>query len=183
MAKHNNSNETKLTAFPPIVSHGARVLILGSMPSASSLAAGQYYAHPRNHFWTILNTLFDINMELSYDEYCRRLTAQYIAVWDVIASCERNGSLDSSIIETSILVNDFRAFFEQYNTIHSVFFNGTKAEQIYRQYVLPTLPSSIELSYTRLPSSSPANATWSLAKKLKAWEAIKLSCLIQAPVK
>ena len=70
-------------------------------------------------------------------------------------------------------VNDFNTFFAQYSTIHSVFFNGSKAEQVYRKYVLPTLPTHLNLQYHRLPSSSPANATWSLAKKLEAWQIVK----------
>ena len=163
----------KLKAFPPIASANARVLILGSMPSVASLAEYQYYAHPRNHFWIIMGTLFGADLKLSYDNRCRRLTKNHVALWDVIAGCTRRGSLDSNIIEKSIGVNDFNIFFKQYDAIHSVFFNGGKAEQVYRKYVLHTLPAGIALNYLRLPSTSPANATWSLAKKLKAWKIVK----------
>ena len=163
----------KLKAFPPIVSSNAVALILGSMPSTASLADHQYYAHPRNHFWLIMEALFDTDARLCYTNRCHQLTDHRIALWDVIAGCTRRGSLDSNIVEESIEVNDFNAFFEQYTAIHSVFFNGGKAEQIYRKYILPTLPADLNLQYHRLPSSSPANATWSLAEKLKAWQIVK----------
>ena len=165
--------EAKLKAFPPIVSSSAVVLILGSMPSTASLADHQYYAHPRNHFWLIIEALFNINAKLCYADRCHRLTNHRIALWDVIAGCMRRGSLDSNIVEESIQVNDVNAFFKQYTTIHSVFFNGGKAKQIYRKYILHTLPVDLNLEYHRLPSSSPANATWSLAEKLKAWQIVK----------
>ena len=165
--------DTELTAFPPIVSATATVLILGSMPSAASLADYQYYAHPRNHFWIIMDRLFGADKELSYDARCRNLTMNHVALWDVIAQCKRRGSLDSSIIEESICVNNFNAFFKHHKTIHSVFFNGGKAEQVYRKYVLPTLSADIKPNYIKLPSTSPANATWSLADKLKAWQIVK----------
>ena len=170
----NRADETaELKAFPPVVSANARVLILGSMPSAVSLAEYQYYAHPRNHFWVIMDALFEIETSFSYDMRCRRLTENHVALWDAIAGCTRRGSLDSEIIEESICVNDFNAFFNLHDAIHSVFFNGSKAEQVYRKYVLHTLPANLALSYLRLPSTSPANATWSLAKKLKAWKIVK----------
>ena len=163
----------ELKAFPPIASSNARVLILGSMPSSVSLAEYQYYAHPRNHFWVIMDALFGAGTSLSYDMRCRRLTKNHVALWDAIAGCKRRGSLDSEIVEESLRVNDFNAFFKRHDAIHSVFFNGSKAEQVYRKYVLHTLPAGVARSYLRLPSTSPANATWSLAKKLKAWKIVK----------
>ena len=165
--------KAKLKAFPPIVGSNVRILILGSMPSAASLADHQYYAHPRNHFWLITSALFGTDTKLCYADRCRNLNNHHVALWDVIALCTRRGSLDSDIVDKSIEVNDFNTFFEQYSTIHSVFFNGGKAEQVYRKYVLPTLPTDLNLDYHRLPSSSPANATWSLAEKLEAWQIVK----------
>ena len=165
--------KARLRAFPPIVNLNAKVLILGSMPSAASLADHQYYAHPRNHFWLIMSTLFATDVELCYAVRCHNLSEYRIALWDVIAGCTRRGSLDSNIVEESIVVNDFSAFFKRYTTIHSVFFNGGKAEQVYRRYVLHTLAPGLNLEYHKLPSSSPANATWSLAEKLEAWQIVK----------
>ena len=165
--------EARLKAFPPIVNPNAKVLILGSMPSAASLADHQYYAHPRNHFWLIMSTLLSTDANLCYAIRCYNLSKYRIALWDVIAGCTRRGSLDSNIVEESIKVNDLGAFFRRYAEIHSVFFNGGKAEQVYRKYVLHTLATDLNLEYHRLPSSSPANATWSLAEKLEAWRIVK----------
>ena len=165
--------KARLKAFPPIATSNAKILILGSMPSTASLAEHQYYAHPRNHFWPVMSALFGIDLKLCYADRCRNLNDHRIAIWDVIAGCVRCGSLDSDIVEESITVNDFNTFFEQHTAIHSVFFNGSKAEQVYRKYILHTLPTDIDLEYHRLPSSSPANATWSLAEKLKAWQIVK----------
>ena len=175
MEHHCSDTEpaVSLKAFPPIVSTTAKVLILGSMPSAASLRANRYYAHPRNHFWVIMDTLFSDNKNLSYAERCQILIANGIALWDVIAGCKRVGSLDSNIEETSIRINNFNTFFRLHKTVHNVFFNGTKAEQVYGRYVLPTLSTTLNLNYTRLPSTSPANATWTLARKLKAWQIVK----------
>ncbi len=165
--------EARLKAFPPIVTSSAEILILGSMPSTASLADHQYYAHPRNHFWLIMGALFGTDAKRCYADRCRNLSDHRIALWDVIAGCMRCGSLDSDIVEESIRVNDFNTFFNKYTAIHSVFFNGGKAEQVYRKYILHTLPADLNLEYHRLPSSSPANATWSLAEKLKAWQVVK----------
>ncbi|MBC6413909.1 MAG: DNA-deoxyinosine glycosylase [Chromatiales bacterium] len=179
MARCNGDDGTadtqvaQLKAFPPIASNDAEVLILGSMPSVTSLSVQRYYAHPRNHFWMIMDALFGIDKNLCYAQRCRILIGYRIALWDVIDGCRRHGSLDADILEKSIKTNNFNAFFKHHSAIHSVFFNGTKAEQIYGKYVLPTLSANIKLNYTRLPSTSPANATFSLAEKLKAWRLIK----------
>ena len=120
-----------------------------------------------------MDALFATDAGQAYDDRCRNLIANRIALWDVITECRRHGSLDSHIIEESICVNNFVAFFKCHDAIHSVFFNGGKAEQVYRKYVLHTLPTDIKLSYAKLPSTSSANATWSLSRKLKAWGIVK----------
>ncbi len=167
------TTKVRLKAFPAIACPNVKVLILGSMPSAVSLADHQYYAHPRNHFWPIISALFGTDAKLCYADRCRSLNDHHVALWDVIAGCTRRGSLDSDIVDESIEVNDFNTFFKQYTTIHSVFFNGGKAEQVYRKYILPKLSGDLNLEYHKLPSSSPANATWSLAEKLRAWQIVK----------
>ena len=95
-------------SFPPIAADGARVLILGSLPGTRSLADQQYYAQPQNAFWKMMGEFFGAGPELPYAARTERLSASGIALWDVIASAERPGSLDSSIVSRSVVVNDFR---------------------------------------------------------------------------
>ena len=158
-------------SFAPLAAPDATLLILGSMPGEASLQAGEYYAHPRNAFWPIMGQLFGFDASVTYDERVNRLKSAKVAVWDVLASCHRVGSLDSEIDDTSVSVNDFESFFRQHPQIQRVFFNGTKAEHSFRKWVIPTLPG-LDLMLMRLPSTSPANASFSLEKKRKAWEAI-----------
>ena len=163
-----------LSGFPPSANKNARKLILGTMPGAASLEAGQYYAHPRNSFWPIMCRLYGIAVELPYRRRLSALRAHRIALWNVIGVCSRRGSLDASIDEASIVPNDFAAFFAAHPRIIQVYFNGTKAEQAYRKFVLPQLPPRFNyIAYTRLPSTSPANAAWSPARKLAAWRKIR----------
>src|SRR5690349_6164688 len=120
-------------SFPPIARSDARVLVLGSMPGVASLAAGEYYAHPRNAFWPIMGELIGAGPELRYEARVKRVIAQKIAVWDVLKTCFRGGSLDSSIVEDSIVPNDFAGFFAAHNRIEKVCFNGGKAEHAFRR--------------------------------------------------
>lgn len=159
-------------SFPPIANAQARVLILGSMPGKLSLQAQQYYAHPHNAFWPILGELVGAHAELPYQARMQVLKANGIALWDVLKSCTREGSLDSDIDDASIIANDFASFHRTHPDITYVFFNGAKAEDSYRKYVLPSLDSPLQ--YQRLPSTSPAHASLSRAQKLKAWEIVKL---------
>ena len=164
----------RVRSFPPLEDRHARVLVLGSMPGAASLAAGQYYAHPRNHFWPIMGRLFGAGPDLPYAKRVRRLKSCGIAVWDVLESCVRPGSLDADIEESSIAVNDFARFFDAHPGISAVFFNGAKAESAYRRHVLKGLPPpACRLPVHRLPSTSPAHAALSLEGKLAAWEQLR----------
>ena len=143
------------------------------MPGEASLHAGQYYAYPRNAFWPIIEAMFGIAADADYAERCAALVKQGIAVWDVLESCIRNGSLDSAIDASSIVPNDFGGFFAQHPSIEAIYFNGAMAEQSYRRYVLPGLPVPLnEIANTRLPSTSPANASYSFARKLECWRVI-----------
>ncbi|MBE0468738.1 MAG: DNA-deoxyinosine glycosylase [Methyloprofundus sp.] len=152
----------------------ARTLILGSMPSVISLAEQQYYAHPRNAFWPIIAALFNQGGAVDYQRGQQILIEQNIALWDVLKSCTRQGSLDSAIEKNSITVNDFMGFFEAYKGIERVFFNGGTAEKFYKTYVWRSLPVSAQtLRYTKLPSTSPAFAAMSYQAKLAAWAVIK----------
>ena len=157
--------------FPPVAAPDARVLILGSMPGQASLQAGQYYAHQRNAFWRIMGDLLGAGPALPYAQRLEKLTAAGIALWDVIAACERAGSLDADIVGSSVAANDFAAFFAVHRNIAHVFFNGAAAETAFRRHALPGLSAS-HLLLTRLPSTSPAHAARSYADKLAAWSAI-----------
>jgi hypoxanthine-DNA glycosylase len=167
-----------LTGFPPIAAADARVLVLGSMPSAASLARGQYYGHPQNAFWPIMGQLFGAGPELPYDERKAMLVACRVAVWDVLQSCRRAGSLDTAICRDSEQANDFAAFLHEHRQIGAVFFNGQKAEAAFRRHVLARLSAvKLEFHFERLPSTSPAHAGRALEQKLAAWQAVRRAAL------
>jgi hypoxanthine-DNA glycosylase len=162
----------QLRGFPPISRADARILILGSMPSRESLARQQYYAHPRNGFWPILTQLLDIEAA-TYPERTDRVMRKGVAIWDVLKTCSRNGSLDSAIDEESQVTNDFQAFFAHHPHIRAVFFNGAKAESVYRKQVLPGLSGApTKPVLHRLPSTSPAHAGMTLEQKTAAWRVL-----------
>ncbi len=143
--------------------------MLGSMPSEASLAAGQYYAFQHNQFWRIAGELCGFNSCASYAGRKAALRNAGIALWDVVGSCVRKGSLDASIEEDSIRVNDFAAFFATHPAIRRVCFNGRKAESAWRRHVARQLPVSGKLECRLLPSTSPAHAGMSYLQKLEIW--------------
>lgn len=173
MAERKTS-QSLICSFPQIARRDARVLVLGTMPSVASRAKQQYYGHAQKAFWRIMGQLIGAGRELPYDERKRILCARGVAVWDVLKECYREGSLDSSIEVESEAPNDFGSFFRTHRQIRAVFFNGHKAESLYRRHVLPTLDElSLKLHYERLPSTSPAHAGKSFEEKLAAWQAVK----------
>lgn len=158
--------------FPPVSSPDARVLVLGSLPGEKSIEMQQYYAQARNAFWPIMGELCGAWPSLPYPRRLERLRAAGIALWDVLAAGERRGSLDSAIVPSSMVINDFAAFFAAHPGIRFVSFNGSMAAQLFVKRVLPTLPAKYAaLEMTRLPSTSPANASYSFERKLAAWTA------------
>lgn len=157
-------------SFPPIARPDCDTLILGSMPGQASLAAGQYYAHKQNHFWPIMGALVGAKPDLPYEDRLWVLMDARIAVWDVLQSCVRPGSLDSAI--SAEIPNDFVRFFNAHKQVNRVFFNGLKAESSFRRHVLPCLPQAGQLQLFRLPSTSPAHAGRNLAAKLALWQAV-----------
>jgi TDG/mug DNA glycosylase family protein len=160
--------------FPPVAGSHARTLILGSLPGQKSLQAQEYYAHPQNAFWKIVSELFDVPSPAPYNRRIQILTDHGIALWDVLAAAERPGSLDSSIVHATARTNDFASFFRAHPQIRRVFFNGRKAEEMYRRFVLPGLTTEFEeLRYECLPSTSPAHAGMTFAKKLESWARIR----------
>ncbi|MFO1344989.1 MAG: DNA-deoxyinosine glycosylase [Rhodocyclaceae bacterium] len=156
-------------SFPPIVAPGARVLILGSMPGVASLSAGQYYAHPRNAFWPILGALCGFAATAPYAERVLALQAAGVAVWDVLQSCVRPGSLDTAIERSSEVPNDIAGLLSDQPGIRCIAFNGGTAEAAFRRHVPADVVGGLRL--LRLPSTSPANAAWSFERKLAAWSA------------
>lgn len=164
------ANESRCFSFPPIAKASAEILILGSMPGIESLRQQQYYAHRRNAFWSIMQSIFAIEKSSPYQQRCQQLKEKHVAVWDVLKACDRLGSLDSNIAPDTIEANDFNAFFSNHPKIQAVFFNGAKAEQIYMKYVQPSLEKPWQnITTSRLPSTSPANAALSLEKKQTIW--------------
>lgn len=162
---------TPTHCFAPVEDADATVLILGSMPGKASLYMGQYYAHPRNRFWRIMGEITGASPALSYSKRIRILRTAGIALWDVLASCVRVTSMDSDIEPDSIVPNDFVSFFSNHPNIRQVYFNGAKAEACYRKYVLPDVQEHF-LTYQRLPSTSPANASMPYKQSLTAWKTI-----------
>lgn len=143
------------------------------MPGAASIAAREYYAHPRNAFWTIVESLFGIERAAPYSERVQVLTCAGIAVWDVLKTCRRNGSLDSAIEADSLVVNDLRRFLEKNPGIDHVYFNGGTARALFERHVASTLTDNQSpLARTTLPSTSPAHAGMSLAQKTRSWRVI-----------
>jgi hypoxanthine-DNA glycosylase len=153
-----------LYGLPPIVGDGAHTLILGNMPSVMSLAAQEYYGNPRNAFWRIMGEIFGFWTNDAYERRVEALTSHGVAVWDVLRSCRRVGSLDSAVQPDSMVANDFDAFFDAHPQITRVLFNGAAAENNFRRLV--RLASDV--TYQRLPSTSPAQ-TMRYADKLAAW--------------
>jgi TDG/mug DNA glycosylase family protein len=162
----------RVYSFPPISDPASRVLILGSMPGQASLRAKQYYAHPQNAFWKIMAALLEIEATAPYEVRVEALLAHGIALWDVMESCTREGSLDSDVVESSIVPNPFPSFLRGHPRIHTVCFNGTKAEESFRKYVLPKLGRLGDLAYYLLPSTSAARASMTRADKLAAWRTV-----------
>lgn len=157
-----------LTGLAPLVSPQTRLLILGSFPGAASLAAQQYYGHPRNHFWKILQTLWsDGPVGGPADSYEARrawLLSKQLGLWDVYGACEREGSLDSSIRNAEI--NDLAGLARSCPKLEAIAHNGGESFRHAKYTLLLGLP------VYRLPSTSPANASWSFERKLAAWREI-----------
>jgi hypoxanthine-DNA glycosylase len=154
----------RLAGLPPVIDRRARVLILGSFPSAASLAAQQYYAHPQNQFWRMLGAV--IGQPLKDMPYAARLAAVQaagIAIWDIYASCERAGSLDSAIRNS--VANDFAALKKSALALRRICFNGRTAAKRLREM------EALGYEAVVLPSTSPAHAGMTFEEKLARWRA------------
>lgn len=160
-----------IKSFKPIVNSESRILVLGSMPGIESLRRQQYYAHRKNWFWQFLYRIFDKEMELDYSKRVQFLKERKIALWDVYKCCEREGSLDSNIRHGEI--NDISGLLKKYPGISYIFCNGEKAASLFCKKVLPDLPEHVP--YIKLPSTSPANASIPMDKKLEKWRQIRFA--------
>ena len=157
----------KINSLLPIVDENVRILILGSIPGQESLRKQEYYANPRNHFWKILFDLIGSKAPKQYSQRILLIKKQGIGLWDVIKSCQRQGSLDSNIKHEN--PNDFNTFFSKYPNIKSVFFNGAKAYEVFKKKIGFDL--LLGINFEKLPSTSPAN-TQTYDKKLEQWKKI-----------
>ena len=165
----------RLLGLAPLVAPHTRLLVLGSFPGATSLARQQYYAHPQNAFWRILQAIWPSSpYEIRADSYQNRIDwmlDQGIGLWDVYASCERSGSLDSAIQQP--LANDLAGLMQRCPQLQVIAHNGGESFKHAR------LTRSLGLPVYRLPSTSPANASWSFERKLAVWrEVIGLAGLL-----
>lgn len=151
-----------LTGLAPVIAANTRILVLGSFPGAASLAAQQYYAHPRNQLWSILSALVGEDLAvLPYAERLPRLLAHGVGLWDVLGACERAGSLDSAIRKPA--ANDFARLRELCPQLQTVGFNGQTSGKFAPQFAQAGYRTLV------LPSTSPAHATMSFEQKMIAW--------------
>jgi hypoxanthine-DNA glycosylase len=158
-----------LAGLPPVIAAGTRLVVLGSFPGVASLAAGQYYGHPRNHFWPIAGRLLGLPLAaMPYDERLAVLRERGVGLWDVYAACRRVGSLDSAIREPQ--PNDLARLQLLAPGLRAVAHNGGESARTMR------LTAALGLAVFKLPSTSPANASWSFERKLAAWRTAFEAC-------
>jgi hypoxanthine-DNA glycosylase len=168
-AKPHSLESDLLHGLPPVIGRQTRLVLLGSFPGAASLAASQYYAHPRNQFWPLLSALLGEDLVVAdYARRLRRLHERGVGLWDVVAECRRAGSLDSAIREARY--NDLAGLRQHAPRLAAVAHNGGASARAMR------LTRPLGLQVYRLPSSSPANASWSFERKLAAWREVFQAC-------
>lgn len=153
---------TALQGLPPVIARDTRLIVLGSFPSVASLAAGQYYAHPRNHFWPVLSAIWSVDLRaLPYPQRLEQVLQRGLGIWDVYAHCHREGSLDSAIHDAEF--NDLAGLMQRAPQLQAVAHNGGESARAMR------FTQALGVAVLRLPSTSPANASWSFEHKLAAW--------------
>lgn len=154
----------RLQGLPPVIARHSRLVVLGSFPGVASLQALQYYGHPRNHFWPLLGALWGVDLvALPYAKRLAEIRRRGLGLWDVYAGCRRQGSLDSAIEEPEF--NDLASLRRRAPGLRLVAHNGGESARAMRRVLALGLP------VVQLPSSSPANASWSFERKLAAWRA------------
>lgn len=156
----------KISSFPPIIKNNSKILILGSIPGVKSLEMKQYYAHPQNKFWKIICEIFSEEFTTDYAKRIKILEKCHIALWDVIDTCERKGSLDSEIRNEE--ANKIGELLQNFPNIKAIFCNGQKSYKNLQKI----LPKEFHLSIIALPSTSPAHASLRYIDKLENWKII-----------
>lgn len=156
---------------------------MGSMPGEESLRKRQYYAHPQNAFWYIMGSIIGFDHTLAYTHRVSCLKRAGVALWDVLKHCERQGSLDSAIQQSSEAANSISELLHERPGIRTVFLNGQKAAASFRRHVLPCLEADLRINTVTLPSSSPANAGLRPKQKLQLWREAFNPDFAETPVK
>ena len=151
--------------FDPVFNTESKILILGSFPSVKSRENNFFYGHPQNRFWKVMANVLNWKMPTTIEEKRKMLLENHVAVWDVIASCSIVGSSDTSIKD--VVVNDFSKILEN-SKVERIYVNGGKAYELYHKYA----EKVTGIKAVKLPSTSPANAAWSLEKLTKTWKEI-----------
>jgi len=155
-------SDARLVGLAPVIARHTKLLVLGSFPGAASLQAQQYYGHPRNHFWPLLSALWDVDLvAMNYRQRLAELRRRGLGLWDIYASCRREGSLDQAIEDAK--TNDLASLRRRAPALQWVAHNGGESARAMRHV------ASLGYGVLRLPSTSPANASWSFDRKLAAW--------------
>ena len=155
-------SDARLVGLAPVIARHTKLLVLGSFPGAASLQAQQYYGHPRNHFWPLLSALWDVDLvAMNYRQRLAELRRRGLGLWDIYASCRREGSLDQAIEDAK--TNDLASLRRRAPALRWVAHNGGESARAMRHV------ASLGYEVLRLPSTSPANASWSFDRKLAAW--------------
>lgn len=149
--------------IPPLFDENAKILILGSFPSVKSRECGFYYGHPQNRFWKVTAFIFGEQVPCTVEEKRSMILRNHVALWDVIASCDITGSSDSSI--KNVVPNDVKRVINSSN-VQKIYVNGKKAKSLYDKY----LEEELGITAVCLPSTSPANASWSLERLQNEWK-------------
>lgn len=159
----------RLQGLGPVADGATRLLVLGSFPGVASLAAQQYYGHPRNHFWPILAAIWGVDLpDMAYADRLAELHRRGLGLWDVHASCRREGSLDSAIEQAQ--PNDLPALVARCRRLRGIAHNGGESARAMR------VTGALGLPVYKLPSTSPANASWRFERKLAAWREVFEAC-------
>jgi len=160
---------TKVHSIEPIIGRNPRIIILGSMPGIISINAIQYYANPRNLFWMVLEDLFGIDINASYEFKVQQVQQLPLIIWDTLKSCHREGSLDSKILSTDLEANDIGALLKRFPTVQAIAFNGGASAKYFDRLVRPQLSKDLNVELFKMPSTSPANAGMKQQQKLEIW--------------
>lgn len=160
---NDNTKQYLLHTIDPVYDEHSRILILGSFPSVKSRETEFFYGHPQNRFWKVLAAVFQDDLPVTIPEKKEFLLRNHVAVWDVVASCEITGSSDASI--RNVTANDLSRILDTAQ-IQTIYVNGKTAEKLYKKHIEPVCGYKAVC----LPSTSPANAAWSLERLVEAWQ-------------